>query len=346
MLKKSTIVLFVLVLALIAACGNKPPAALGGNVSSSPSATNSTDSAKKPVVLKLGHIAVTTDPWQKGAEKFAQLVKEKSNGSVEVQIYPSSQLGGDRDVIEGMQSGTVDMGLVAGVLSSFDPTYGILELPYLFRDKTHLEHVLYGPVGDELKTQLLDKSKVRGLSFWMRGPRELTTNKTVASIKDLKGLKIRVPEIPASVDAWKAMGSSPTPMSFNQVYTSLKSGVINAQENPLALIESNKLDEVQKYLIQTNHVFGYVLLAMSDKTYQKLSADQQKAINEAAKEATDFENKLVFDQEDVLLNTLKQKGMQVVQIDTAPLIEAVKPVHQKYADKYGKDIYDKIVNTK
>lgn len=304
--------------------------------------------ADKPVTLKLGHIAGEEDPWNLGAKKFAELVDEKTDGSVKIDVYASSTLGNDRDLIEGMQLGSVDFALVAGVLSNFYEPYSILELPYLFRDREHMEKVLYGKVGDQLKEDLLTNAQIRGLQFWERTPRQLTANKKVTKPSDLDGIKIRVPEIPASIAAWKAMGATPTPMAFSEVYSSLQTGVIDAQENPLALIESSKLQEVQKYLINTNHVYGYVMLTMSDATYSKLSKNQQKAVEEAAKEATEYENKIVYEQEKELLEKVKAAGMEVVDIDTKPFMEKAKAVQKEFANKSEADkkLYESIVNTK
>ncbi|MCS7461736.1 TRAP transporter substrate-binding protein [Paenibacillus doosanensis] len=341
MLKKIGVLALTVVLgASLAACGQK-----GGTQGADSAAGGA---SAKPVKLKLGHIAGEDDPWNTGAKKFAELVKQKTNGSVQIDLYPSSTLGNDRDLIEGMQLGSIDFALVAGVLSNFYEPFSILELPYLFRDKEHMDKVLYGPVGEKLKEDLLKNAQIRGLQFWERTPRELTANKKITTPADLNGLKIRVPEIPASIAAWKAMGATPTPMAFSEVYSSLQTGVIDAQENPLALMTSSKLQEVQKYLINTNHVYGYVMLTMSDITYKKLTPDQQKAVEEAAKEATDFENKLVFDQEKELLKKVTDAGMEVVDIDTKPFIEKAKTVHAEFAKKSPADqeLYDGIMNTK
>ncbi|HZG55295.1 TRAP transporter substrate-binding protein [Paenibacillus sp.] len=307
-------------------------------------ASNEGAAAQDVVKLRLGHITGETDAWHLGAMKFAELVKEKSNGTVEVEVFPSSTLGNDRDLIEGMQLGSVDFALVAGVLSNFHQPFSILELPYLFRDQTHLEKVLYGEVGTQLKQDLLDNAQIRGLEFWVRGPRELTSNRPIEKVEDLSGLKIRVPEIPASIAAWEAMGATPTPMAFGEVYSSLQTGVIDAQENPLAFIDSNKLLEVQKYVTMTNHVYGYVLLTMSDITFQKLSPEQQAAVQEAAKEATTFENNLVMEQEAALLQKFKDNGTTIIEVDPAPFMEKAKTVHGEFAAKFGQELYDSIVN--
>ncbi|MBX4146971.1 TRAP transporter substrate-binding protein [Paenibacillus lautus] len=298
-----------------------------------------------PIKLRLGHITGESDPWHLGALKFAELVKEKTGGEIEVEVYASSMLGNDRDLIEGMQIGSVDFALPAGVLSNFYSPYAILELPYLFRDKQHLENVLYGEVGNELKQSLLDNAEVRGLEFWMRTPRELTANKKIETPNDLRGLKIRVPEIPASIAAWEAMGATPTPMAFGEVYSSLQTGVIDAQENPVAFTASSKIQEVQKYMMMTDHVYGYVMLAMSEVTYQRLNEFQRQAIEEAAKEATEYENQLVFEQEEQIINELKEFGTEFVEVDKGPFEAAAKSVHERFANMYGRELYDKIINT-
>lgn len=343
-MKKTIALLLALILCVSATACGKGGGNEGGGASSGETGASGGGTGKK-VTLRLGHIAGDTDAWHLGALKFAELVREKTNGSVEIEVYSSSTLGNDRDLIEGMQLGSVDFALVAGVLSNFYEPYGILELPYLFRDQEHLEKVLYGDIGKQLKQDLLDNAQIRGLEFWVRGPRELTANKKIETLADLKGLKLRVPEIPASIEAWKAMGASPTPMAFGEVYSALQTGVIDAQENPFALIASNKIQEVQKYLMLTHHVYGYVMLTMSDITYQKLTPEQQKAIEEAAQEATQFENDLVAKQEEELLKLLKESGMEVVEPDTAAFMEAAKTVHGKFAQQYGQELYDSIVNT-
>jgi tripartite ATP-independent transporter DctP family solute receptor len=300
-----------------------------------------------PVVLKLGHVSASDpkDNWQAGALEFARIVEEKSKGDIKVQVFPSSQLGNDRDMAEGMRLGSVDLSLNAGVLSNFEPRLGLLEIPYIFRDAEHMRKVLNGPIGEELATAL-QKSGIRVLGWWERGPRELTANKPVKTVADLKGMKVRVPEIPVSIDAWRSFGANPTPMAFGEVYSGLQQKVIDGQENPLAIINSAKLNEVQKYVIKTNHVYGYVALAMSEKSWQKLTPDQRRVVADAAKEATAFENSLVWTNESQLAKELQGKGMEFVETDLKSFADAAKPVHEKYAQKLGKDLYDRIVNTK
>ncbi|MEW4308064.1 TRAP transporter substrate-binding protein [Rossellomorea marisflavi] len=298
--------------------------------------------ADEPKVLRLGHIQSETNAWHKGSVRFAELVEEKTNGSVTVEVYPSSTLGSDRDLVEGMQIGSVDFALVAGVMSNFYQPYSILELPYLFEDSDHLEEFVYGEGGQKLQQDMLEKTGVRGLEFWLRGPRELTTNKLVQSPADLKGVKIRVPNIEASVEGWKAMGASPTPMNFGEVYSSLQTGVIDAQENPIAFTASARIHEVQDYLVKTDHVFGYVQLLMSDLTFKELTEDEKEAVMEAAEEARDYQNEIVYKEEQEALDMMIEEGVEVIEVDQEPFRKAVQKVNERLADKYDRELYDTI----
>jgi tripartite ATP-independent transporter DctP family solute receptor len=297
----------------------------------------------KSVTLKLGHIQSETDLWHLGAAKFAELVDAKTQGEVKIRLFPNSTIGNDRDMAEGLQMGSVDFSLIAGVLGNFEPSLQIMEMPYLFNSEEHLRKIIYGPVGETLLEKLLQSSSIRGLSFWERGPRHLTTNKPIHALADIKGLKIRVPEIPPMVAAWKEMGANPTPMAWGEVYTSLQQNVIEAQENPIPYIYAGKIHEVQKYLALTRHKYEYVILAMSDKTWQKLRPEHQKAIREAAAEATRYENGLVFDKTDEIFRELQAKGMKVTEPDTTEWARVARTTHQQFAERYGIDLYHKII---
>lgn len=301
------------------------------------------DPVKKPIILKLGHIQSETDLWQRGAVHFAEAVEAKTRGEVKIRIYPNSTIGNDRDMAEGLQIGSVDFALIAGVLGNFEPSLQLMEMPYLFNDERHLRKVIYGPIGDQLLDRLLKSSNIRGLAFWERGPRHLTTNKPINSLADIRGLKIRVPEIPPMVAAWKAMGANPTPMAWGEVYTGLQQNVIEAQENPIPYLFAGKIYEVQKYLALTAHKYEYVILAMSNRTWERLSPDQQKALQEAAAEATLFENRLVQSKTGEIFKELQARGMRVTRPDTAEWARHAKTTHLQFAEKYGLDLYNKII---
>ncbi|QQK75734.1 TRAP transporter substrate-binding protein [Salicibibacter cibarius] len=309
----------------------------------SSSASSFDEEKEDTTTLRLGHITSEDDAWHLASIRFADLVEEKTNGSVEVELYPNSTLGGDRDLIEGMQIGSIDFALVAGVMSNFHESFAILELPYLFQDEEHLEQFLYGESGEKLQEEMLGETGVRGLEFWMRAPRQLTTNTLVEKPEDLHGEQIRVPNIEASVQGWEAMGANPISMDFGEVYSSLQTGVLDGQENPTAFATSSQIQEVQDYLVMTDHVFGYVQLTMSDQTYQKLNEDEQNAVEEAAYEAREYQNEIVFEEEEQGMQEMLDAGVEIVEIDQEPFREAVQPVHEEIADKYDRELYEEII---
>ncbi|MDF2593412.1 MAG: Solute-binding protein [Clostridia bacterium] len=299
--------------------------------------------ADEVLELKLGHIQSENDLWNDGAKKFKEEVEAKSNGKIKITIYPNSTLGGDRDMAEGMQIGTVDFALIAGVLGNFEQSIQLLELPYLFSSEEQFAKVVHGEVGKEISDRVLKSSDIRILNFWDRGARQVTSNKPINSLADIKGLKIRLPEIKAMVETWKAMGASPTTMAWNEVYTGLEQRVIDAQENPIPFIYGGKIHEVQKYLAMTNHKYEYVTLSMSEKTYAKLTPEQQKIINDAAQVATDYENQLVKEKTGEILEAMKSEGLQVTTPDTAEFAAAAKQAHEAFAKTVDLDLYKKIV---
>lgn len=335
-IKRSLIILMILAASVLVLAG------CGGGDSSDEAADG--DKGEK-IVLKLGHIQTEGDIWHQASLKFAEEVARNTNGQVEVKIYPNSTLGGDRDMAEGLQMGSVDFALIAGVLGNFEPSLQILELPYLFTNEEEYNKVVHGEIGQELLDRLLESSNIRGLGYWDRGPRQLTSNKPINSIDDVQGLKMRVPEIPAMVEGWKAIGANPTPMAWSEVYTGLEQGVIDGQENPIPFIHGGRIHEVQKYIAMTDHKYEYVVLAMSNLTWEKLSPEHQKAIQDAAAVATEYQNQLVKEQTESLLQEMVDSGMTVTYPDKAPFIERARSVHQKFADQIAPDIYEKIIET-
>ncbi|MBS3679374.1 TRAP transporter substrate-binding protein [Ornithinibacillus massiliensis] len=306
----------------------------------------SDDSSSKggdAVTLKLGHIQSENDLWHDGAVKFKEEVERLSEGNMKVEIYPNSTLGGDRDMAEGMQIGTVDFALVAGVLGNFEDSIQLLELPYLFSSQEEYNKVIHGEVGQEIANRVLEASDIRILNWWDRGPRHITANKPIETVADIKGLKMRIPEIKAMEHTWQAMGASPTTMAWNEVYTGLEQNVIEAQENPIPFIFGGRIHEVQDYLSLTAHKYEYVTLAMSDMTWSKLSAEQQEIIQEAADIATEYENQLVSEQTDEILETMKSEGLEVIEPDVEAFAEEARKSHSEFAETIDIDLYNRIV---
>ncbi len=292
--------------------------------------------------LKLGHIQSEQDLWHLGAQKFKEELEKRSNGAITLTIYPNSTLGGDRDLVEGMQMGTVDFGLIAGVLGNFAPSIQLLELPYLFKSQDEFNKVVKGKIGEEIAGKVVETANVRILDWWERGSRQVTANKPINGIDDLKGLKIRVPEIPAMVTTWRAIGANPTPMAWSEVYTGLEQGVISAQENPIPFIFGGRINEVQSNLSFTNHKYEYVTLSISEMRWKQLTPEQQKIVVEAANAATAFENEQVRTKTDEMLKKMEAAGLKVSHPDTAPIAAAAKSAHDAFGAKVDPDLYNRI----
>lgn len=319
--------------ALLAGCGGSK----GGDTANAP----------KKVVLKLGTEAAASHPESKGAAKLAELVKQKSNGTLEIQVFDSAKLGSMKERTEGMRMGTVDMGTSSvGFLASYIPVLGIFDLPYLYKDKAHEFKVFDGDIGKEIDKKMQAQG-FRVVCYFDMGSRQVTNNRRpINTVDDLKGMKIRVPQTEASVEGFKALGAAPTPMAFGEVYMALQQKVVDGQENPLSIVMSNKFFEVQKYLSLTNHQLFIQVLSISEKTWSKLSPEHQKILMECAKEAQAYERQIADKEETELIDALKAKGMEINKVaDIAPFAAASKPLREIYIKKVGpeaKDMFDKV----
>ncbi|GAB3807694.1 TRAP transporter substrate-binding protein [Virgibacillus kimchii] len=295
------------------------------------------------VLLTLGHVQSENDIWQDGAVKFKEEVEALSDGEIEIEIHPNATLGGDRDMAEGMQIGSVDFALIAGVLGNFEPSISLLELPYLFSSEEEYNKVIHGEIGEEIADRVLESSSIRILDWWDRGPRHITANRPITTLEDLQGLRMRVPEIQAMDHTWSEMGASPTTMAWDEVYTGLEQNVIEAQENPIPFIYGGRIHEVQDYLALTAHKYEYVTLAMSDLTWSELTEDQQEIISEAASTATAYQNDLVEEQTDEILEAMKEEGLEVTEPNIEEFAEEARKAHEAYAETNDIDLYNRII---
>jgi tripartite ATP-independent transporter DctP family solute receptor len=278
-------------------------------------------------------------------EKFKVLVEEKSKGTIKVEVFDNGQLGGERDVIEHLQLGTVQMAYVSPVLGNVEPKINILDLPYLFKDYAHLDKVLDGPLGQEILKDLPGK-KLRGFAFMENGFRQITNGKKeINSPEDLKGLKIRVPEAPISIANLEALGANVVTMSFNELYSALQQQVVDGQENAYPTISSSKLYEVQKYVAETNHMWGAYIIVGSEKWFSSLSDDQKKIVQEAAIEASKYQRQLFREEQEKNKQNLIDKGMKVTTPDLEPFRALSSPVYEGFYKKNPqlKDLVQKIL---
>ena len=276
-------------------------------------------------VLKLGHLANEQNTWHKASVKFGEELKALTDGRIEVEVYPNESLGKEVDLINGMQLGTADMTITGESLQNWAPMAALLAVPYAYKSLEHMDEVASGKTGEDIKAEIVARAQIRPIAYFARGPRNLTANREIKSPDDLKGLRLRVPNVPLFVDTWKTLGAQPTPMAFSEVFTSLQSGVIDAQENPLALIKSANFAEVQKFVNKTEHVRSWIYLTISEMTWSQLSAEDQAAVMEAAKRAQAYERELFLADEENLVKELQAAGMTFVEVDAAAFAEKARP---------------------
>ncbi|MCL6558903.1 MAG: TRAP transporter substrate-binding protein [Firmicutes bacterium] len=342
MRKHKKLIAPLLVLALLAltltGCG-------GANTGSKTDAAKSSDSSS--ITLKVGHVLAPDHPYNLGLEKFAELVDQKTQGKVKVEVFHSSQLGNEREMIEGLQMGTVDMALVSTApLMGFTKKFMVFDLPYIFETREHAYKTLDSEFGQELLKSLEEKGIV-GLAYWENGFRHLTNSvRPVVHPSDVKGLKIRTMENKVHMESFRVLGADPTPMAFGELFTALQQKTVDGQENPLAQIETSKFYEVQKYLSMTGHFYAPAPLLISKQKWDTIPADLQDKIKSAAIEARDYERGLVQKADTELKEKLKSRGMQVIDVDINEWREAMSPVYQMFEAEIGKDVIEKVKSFK
>lgn len=302
---------------------------------------------QQPLAFKGGGTTAATDPATVAGEKFAKLLGERTGGKVKLSYFGAGQLGGEREMVEGVQLGSLGM-VITGVTGH--RIYDAFFLPYVFRDRDHMWKVLNGPIGEEWNQTMIRERGLRVLGYAYRGPRQLTTTKVrVTKPADVKGLKIRVPEIAPMVATWRALGASPTPMGWPEVFTGLQTGTIEGQENPLEIVNSSKLWEVQKYLHLTNHVRVAWIGLLDERLWQKMTPATQKIMTGTWREVADELQKTVLARESEYLDTARKNGMTIVQapdLDVRAFREAVKDVWRDIAPKaWGAGVYERIQAT-
>lgn len=301
----------------------------------------STGFSAAETTLKVGHVFAADHPWQVALEGLSNDVSEATDGEVVIEVYPSSQLGGDREVAEGLGLGTIEMGLFGtGALQVLDKRLIIEELPYAWPTREAAYAALDGELGDAL-ADILAEHDIETLSWWESGYRHITNSvKPIETPADLEGIKLRVPEAELRLDTFRELGAQPTPMAFSEVFTSLQQNVVDGQENPLATIYASKFHEVQDHLALSGHIWGSGVLTISSDAWDGLTEEQQQILTEKAAIWRDKEREMIQKSDEEVLTKLEDAGMQITRPDAATFQEAVQPVWTKYEDVFGKDLLD------
>ena len=295
----------------------------------------------KEQTLRFAFQSIAEHPIGMGAQKFAELVGQKSGGKISVKLFPNGTLGGDLQTVSALQGGVIDMtALSSGLLAGQAKEFVVFDLPFMFNSGREADAILDGPIGRRLNEKLTDKGLV-ALGYWELGFRNLTNSKhPVARLEDFKGLKIRVVQAPIYIDLFTALGSNPVPMPFPEVYSALENKAVDGQENPLKSIELSKFYEVQPHLSITRHIYSPLSILISRKTWDRLSADEQKIIKDSATESQDYQRRIARDADEKSLQVLT-KSMKVAEIpaaEVAKIREAIKPVVEKYARNVGEPL--------
>jgi len=300
---------------------------LGGNAAEA--------GAKK--TLKLGTILPADNILTQNAQEFAKKVAERTKGEVEVVVYPNSQLGNERDLLEGLQLGTVEMAEVSGgVMSTFAPEAGVFSLPFIFQGWDHLDKVLKSPAADKLSEIVLKKTNVRVLGWMEQGFRvTMTVKKPIQTVKDFEGLKIRVPEDKVLIRTFQLVKAAPTVIPWGEVYTSLQTGVVEGMEATTPAIYTMKFYEVSNALAETNHQHSVVGFLISEKVFQSLSKPAQEAVLQAARETMDLNYREARGTAQKSLELLKARMKQTTAPDPQPFQAAVQPVYKEFGDQTG-----------
>ena len=300
--------------------------------------------ASAETVIKIGHGAAESFHMHRALLKFEELVETGSNGEIDVQIFPSSQMGPDREMIEGVQTGVLEMAIPpSSFFAGWDPAFAVIELPYMYASKDIAFDVLDGAAGDGMLARVENQGLV-GLGWLELGVRNVTNNvRPIASPQDLEGVKLRTMKVPAHVATFESLGANPTPMNFGEVYSALQQGVIDGQENPLAIITSQRFYEVQKYLSTTGHVFAVYMPVVSKPFFDNLSAEHQQLIRGSMARARAHQAELVAAEDASQLDEIRSAGVEVLELTAEQrqaFADQTESVRLQYRDEVGAEAYD------
>ncbi|WP_026703173.1 TRAP transporter substrate-binding protein [Salibacterium aidingense] len=294
-------------------------------------------SAEAEYEITFGHVVSPNTAKGQAAEHFGELLEEKTGGHIEVEVLPDSQLGSDREIIEQMQSGTVEMNApFTGVLPSFAPEYQVFDLPYLFEDKDHAFDAMHGELGEKLNGYI-QEAGVKVLGYWDGGFKHFTNSeRPIETPDDMNGLKMRASQSPLISAQFDALNAGGVSIDFSELYTSLQQGTVDGQENPLSNIVTQNFYEVQDYMTYSGHGYmGYVLM-ISDQFYQELPEELQQAVDEAAEETTEWQWEKAAEDEEEYRQVVEESDMEITELteeQKQQFMEATEEVYDVYREE-------------
>lgn len=304
--------------------------------------TQNTDTGITPMTFVLGHVGANSEVnlLQRFALKFKEEVESRSNGSLAIEIHPAAELGGERDLVEGIQLGTLDMALTSSnVLGNFVSDVYAFDFPFLFTDEEHASRVFDGEIGQDMRQRVVDASGINVLVWPSNGARQMINSvRPITCAADIKGVKIRTAENKLHMALFSALGGDPTPMGTPELYTSLQQGVVDGMEGTLTWIVPAKYYEVTPYVSMTNHLYAPSILAVNDNSFQSLSEDVQKILQESAEVARDYQRDYVTNANEDMIAELEAYGCQVVreeEIDRESFVTATQKVYDDLGGEYN-----------
>ncbi len=310
--------------------------------------TGSVSAADSPIVIKFSHVVASDTPKGKAADKFKELAEKYTNGKVKVEVYPNSTLYKDKEELEALQLGAVQM--LAPSISKFGPIgikeFEVFDLPYILPDLKALRKVTDGPLGTKL-LKLLDAKGMTGLAYWDNGFKQMSANKKLIDPSDYKGLKFRIQSSKVLEAQFRALGAIPQVMAFSDVYQALQTGVVDGQENTWSNIYTQKMHEVQKYMTVTNHGYIGYAVVVNKKFWDGLPADIRDELSKAMKEATEFGNGQSARENDDALEAIKKAGkteiISLTQDQDEAMRKAMMPVYKDVASRVGQPLIDEFL---
>lgn len=291
--------------------------------------------------VKLGHLAPEVSPRHEALSLFADIVRDETGGELNVQIFPNSTLGSEREMFEQLQAGVTELALVGSVVSNFYERWAILDMPFLWTSRDHVSRFFASGTVEGWAEEMEEELGVVLLSFFQRTPRILSTvDRPITRIEDLQGLKVRVPEITSFVDTWRAFGVQPVPVPASDIYMSMRLGMIDGMENPVEVMWNFNIHEVAKHLSLTEHNYSGFFFLASSQFFDGLDADTQALLRRAAAAAEARITELDLTDEASLFERLKEAGMEVTVPDVSGFVEASRSVHETYMERFGRDAYE------
>lgn len=293
---------------------------------------------------KMTHISDASHLWHKTALEFSRNVEEKTDGKVQIEVFPNSQLGNEVDSINSIKFGATDLTITGETLEVWTPNAILLAVPYAFEDEEHMRNVVEGDIGQTIENDIKEDVGLTPLFYMERAPRNLTSNVPISDPDDLRGFSMRVPNVPLFLDTWAEAGAKPQVINLNEVFTGLQQGVIAGQENPNDLIYSNGFYEVQDYLNVTEHVRSWIYVVVGNEQLEKLPEDQRLAVEEAALEAQEFARDLQEEEQEALSDLLKERGMTFNEnVDQEAFREAMLPALEENLGEEQYELYLEMV---